>query len=96
MEGRVSNPPQIHLRTHAKVCVPLECTLWLSETPVENLSFWLRHRAPLSCFCVSLLGCTPPSCTPSTEAARPPKVTESAKQVEAADEYAGREPRVPL
>ena len=30
------------------------------------------------------------------EAARPPKVTESAKQVEAADEHAGREPRVPL
>jgi hypothetical protein len=30
------------------------------------------------------------------EAARPPKVTESAKQKEAADEYAGREPRVPL
>jgi hypothetical protein len=30
------------------------------------------------------------------EAARPPKVTESAKQVEAADEYAGREPRVRL
>jgi hypothetical protein len=30
------------------------------------------------------------------EAARPPEVTEGAKQVEAADEYAGREPRVPL
>jgi hypothetical protein len=30
------------------------------------------------------------------EAARPPKVTESAKQVEAADEYAGREPCVRL
>jgi AcrR family transcriptional regulator len=30
------------------------------------------------------------------KAARPPKVAESAKQIEAADKYAGREPRVPL
>src|SRR5262249_32449349 len=30
------------------------------------------------------------------EAARPPKVTESAEQVEAADEYADREPHIPL